>query len=118
MKINDIAKLCYEANAVYCEILRGTLPLSPFWENAPDEIKASILSGVKYCMKENVSCPEDMHNAWLVYKKNDGWKYGTEKDVDAKTHPNIVPYKQLHPEERMKDKLFLAIVKVCTEAPK
>jgi len=112
MKINSIAALCYEANKVYSETLGEE---NGQWQYASEHVRASIISAINYFVAERVSIPEDIHNFWLVHKKTDGWKYGKEKDMCDKTHPNILPYKELPPEQQFKDKLFLAIVKVCAE---
>jgi hypothetical protein len=36
--------------------------------------------------------------------------YGEVKDAEKKTHPCIVPYKDLPPEQQAKDHLFKAVV--------
>ena len=47
-------------------------------------------------------------------KQAHGWKYGPEKDPQAKTHPCIVPYDKLPDEQRDKSRLFVAIVRSMT----
>ena len=43
-------------------------------------------------------------------KLNNGWVYGDEKNADKKEHPCMVLYNDLPEEQRMKDKLFKAVV--------
>ena len=58
--------------------------------------------------------PEESHNGWLAHKEKEGWVYGTIKDAVAKTHPCMVPYSQLPPEQRIKDHLFSTVVREMT----
>jgi len=48
---------------------------------------------------------------WLKERVNDGWVYGDIKNPIAKTHPCIVNYEDLPEEQKVKDKLFISIVK-------
>lgn len=97
----DIATVCYAANKAWND-LRGedTLPF--------DEVRDSIIDGVRGAREGNT--PEQSHENWLAFKVEHGWVYGERKDPVAKTHPLMVPYGDLPPEQRVKDDLFLAIV--------
>jgi hypothetical protein len=44
-------------------------------------------------------------------KIGDGWSYGKFKDPVARKHPCLVSYDLLPQEQKMKDHLFLAVVK-------
>lgn len=39
-----------------------------------------------------------------IAQRQAGWRYGPRKDNDAKTHPCLVPYAQLPPDEQDKDR--------------
>jgi hypothetical protein len=39
-------------------------------------------------------------------KRSEGWEHGETKDVERKTHPCLVPYDELPPEQKRKDELF------------
>ena len=45
----------------------------------------------------------------MAFKRADGWKYGTVKDVKNKKHPCFVSYEYLPVEQRAKDYIFRAI---------
>ena len=40
-----------------------------------------------------------------------GWRYGASKDAEAKTHPCLVPFDRLPRDQRVKNVLFIAIVR-------
>lgn len=106
--IEQIAKVCHEANKAYCETLGDNSQTN--WEDAPDWQKKSAIDGVKNIIDGVVKAPEDSHKSWLAEKERDGWKYGEVKDVEKKTHPCIVPYDELPKDQQKKDALFFAIV--------
>ena len=90
-----IAEICHIVNKAYCD--------------APDWQKESAINGVKFHMENDVT-PEQSHESWMREKLDNGWVYGYEKNADKKEHPCMVLYNDLPEEQRMKDKLFKAVV--------
>lgn len=112
MTITDIAKLAHEANRVYCQIIGDDSQVP--WDEAPEWQKESALDGVRRVIENANYRPQESHENWCQHKYNDGWKYGPVKDPEAKTHPCLVPYRDLPAEQQKKDALFLSIVRaVC-----
>jgi hypothetical protein len=109
IKIEEIAKVCHEANRAYCEALGDKTQLP--WDQAPKWQKNSAITGVNYHLCNKQSKPCDSHNSWLEEKKRTGWKFGPIKDAEKKEHPCFVPYDQLPEEQKAKDALFLGIVR-------
>lgn len=109
MKFEDIAKICHEANRALCAS-HGDLS-QPAWEDAPDWQRDSAIEGVRFHLEAPSTgrSPSASHENWCKQKLEEGWKYGEVKDAEAKTHPCLVPYDQLPPEQRAKDHLFTAI---------
>ena len=107
--INEIAKICHQANKAYCEGIGDNSQLD--WDTAPDWQKDSAVNGVKYHMDNPDSTPADSHVSWMKEKVEAGWVFGEVKDPDKKSHPCIVSYEELPIEQRRKDYLFLAIVR-------
>lgn len=115
MKTEDIARVCHEANRGYCETL-GDNSMA-VWSETPDWQRKGMINGVEFFLTYPGSSPEDMHKNWLVRKTEAGWVYGEVKDVGKKTHPCILPYDKLPFEQRLKDEIFLAIIKVLDPEP-
>ena len=62
-----------------------------------------------------MTTPEESHENWRKVKDAEGWVYGPVKDAEAKTHPCMVPYEELPSAQIIKDHLFQAVVRVCSE---
>jgi hypothetical protein len=108
-RIEQIAKVCHEANKAYCEAIGDKSQVS--WHAAPDWQKESVINGVEFHMNNPKSTPEDSHNNWLEKKKAEGWKKGKKKDPVKRTHPLMVPFQMLPKEQKAKDYIFLGIVR-------
>jgi hypothetical protein len=113
MTLEDIARICHEANRAYCETL-GDMSQPP-WSSAPDWQKNSAIAGVAAIYYGDVKTPEESHLSWWRQKQDDGWRFGPVKDEGNKTHPCMVPYNQLPEEQCRKDSIFFAIVRACLE---
>lgn len=110
----QIARVCHDANRAYC-ITQGDESQLP-WPDAPDWQRESAINGVRFHRSNPSSTPADSHNNWLKEKIADGWVYGEVKDPNAKTHPCVVQYDQLPAFQRVKDHIFVAIVRTLDGA--
>lgn len=110
--IETIARTTHEANRIIQIITSDPAP-SPPWDEAPDWQRDSAIEGVQKAI--DGATPEQLHESWVEFKESDGWVYGPVKDADAKTHPCLVAYEDLPPEQRAKDDLFSVIVRALTE---
>lgn len=110
-EIEGIARVCHDANRAW-QIASDDPVVSPAWDEAPDWQRASALEGVSKAL--DGASGEQLHQDWCDFKSGDGWVYGPVKDEAAKTHPCLVPYSELPPEQRRKDDLFAAIVAALT----
>lgn len=109
MNIEKIAKVAHEANRAYCESIGDNSQIP--WGRAPDWQRESAIDGVKFHLNNPDSQPQDSHENWLKLKFAEGWKYGEVKAVGKKEHPCCVPYDELPIEQRVKDSIFLGIVR-------
>jgi len=108
-----IAAACHDANRAYCESI-GDLSQKP-WDDAPDWQKDSAAKGVVGVLFYG-NTPEQSHESWMSQKRAEGWVYGTVKDPEAKTHPCMVPYSELPPEQQRKDHLFGDVCRAMAKA--
>lgn len=108
-KIEQIAKVCHEVNRAYCQSIGDNSQTT--WEKAPKWQKESAKNGVLFHITNPRSKPCDSHNNWLKEKKTAGWVYGKIKDAEKKTHPCMVTYSKLPKNQRVKDSLFIAVVR-------
>ena len=108
MEIEQVARVCHEANRAYCQTL-GDLS-QQVWHTAPDWQRTSAINGVRFHLANPNALPSHSHDNWLAEKKAAGWKYGHVKDAVKKEHPCFVPYEQLPADQKAKDSLFKAVV--------
>lgn len=108
VSVTDMAKVAHEVNRAYCKAI-GDDSQVPF-EEAPQWQKDSVVAGVQAVLQGGVCSPGESHANWLAVKRADGWTYGKVKDAEKKTHPCLVEYDELPPEQQVRDQLFLAVV--------
>lgn len=108
MKIELVARVCHEANRSYCESIGDMSHVA--WEQAPQWQKDSAILGVKGVLGGN--SPSKSHESWMLEKVRTGWVYGPVKDAELKTHPCMLPYDELPPAQRVKDEIFVGVVRL------
>jgi hypothetical protein len=109
-----VAKAVHAVNVVIQEALDDTAPSSYRLENEPPGKQASVVNGVR---RLRMGMPLDVdHSAWCDDMAAMGWVLGDKKDpeADPPTHPCIKPWAELTPEEQLKSRLRLAIVREMT----
>ncbi|MEE8206867.1 MAG: hypothetical protein V3T82_07950 [Nitrospinaceae bacterium] len=99
-----IAVAAHEANKRYCESLKDTSQLP--WNEAPDWQKESAIAGVNFHIENPDADDAASHESRLAQKEADGWVFGEIKDEEAKTHPCMVAFDKLPPEQQKKDGIF------------
>jgi hypothetical protein len=118
MTIAEIAEFCHEANRMLC-LAQGDTS-QKFWSMAPEWQKESAINGVRFHLEAlehgEKPSPSASHDNWLKEKIDAGWVYGEIKDPEKKTHPCIVRYDMLPPEQRLKDYMFGHIVAAFYES--
>lgn len=107
----DVAQVIHAANTVV-QTLAGDIQPSMPWHSETDELRESVIEGVRRA--RNGETPEQLHQSWVTFKAAHGWVYGPVKDAGARTHPCMRPYWDLPAEQRVKDRVFHAIVAALT----
>lgn len=103
-----IARVCHEVNRVYCRTMADNSQVE--WSEAPDWQKQSAINGVAAHRMSNCTItPRGLHSQWLGEKREQGWSYGSIKDVAMKQHPCFLPYDDLPFHQKMKDEFFGAV---------
>jgi hypothetical protein len=113
LPVEKIAEICHEANRVYCKAIGDNTQV--MWDTAPGWQQSSAINGVKYHLSGDHH-PADQHQNWMEEKTLGGWKYGPVKDVNKKEHPCYLPYEDLPEEQKVKDFIFMNIVKAFKDA--
>ena len=103
----QIARICHEAVRTYNEIIGD--PVQPHWADAPGWMRESAVNSVNFHLALEASA-RDSHDSWMREKLLAGWRYGKTKDDVALTHPCLLPYSSLPPEQKRKDFIFSAVV--------
>lgn len=111
--VERIARVCHEANRA-TQIISGDEVVSAGWTETTDDQRESAMEGVRVYLDEKLT-PEQMHAAWSQRKLLGGWVYGQHKDEVEKTHPCLVAYADLDEAQRLKDRLFINIIKAFQE---
>jgi hypothetical protein len=108
VKTVQAACIAHEANRAVQILFADPAP-SPAWDDAPSWQRESAIEGV-YGARRGLT-PAQQHDAWCEHKRNDGWTWGPTKDAELKTHPCLVSYTALPNDQKLKDKIFVAIVR-------
>ncbi len=45
-----------------------------------------------------------VHESWVILKTSEGWRFGSNLDMDKKEHPNIVPFDALPESDKEVDR--------------
>jgi len=109
LTIEQIARVCHEANRAYCMAIGDHSQAS--WDRATAWQKDSAITGVTASLAAPDKTPEQSHQGWLEKKAAEGWTYGAVKKPELRQHPCMVPYDQLPIEQRLKDELFIGVVR-------
>jgi hypothetical protein len=112
MDIEKIARVCHEANRAWCEANGDTSQVA--WDKAQAWQREAAVDAVKFALANPNAPASAQHDSWMQFKLSDGWRYGPAKDAAAKTHPWLVPFDELPPEQQAKDRLMMAIVKALS----
>lgn len=111
----DLAAVCaraaHEVNSVYSAAIGDKVFA---WDEMTDAMRAGVINGAHMALDGKT--PAELHDAWSASRVAEGWTYGAVKDLDAKTHPCLVPYDELPEAQRRKDALFQSVVRAVAEA--
>lgn len=103
----------YEAARI--ENKAANRPINPEpWENRDEKFRKNMIKAVaRQCGNGRLTSPKLLHDAWVVAYEKMGWKYGKERNVELKTHPDMVPFSKLGRLEQEKDWVFFMLCEIA-----
>lgn len=110
-KVEACASAAHEANRVYCSVIGDDV--QPAWCDAEEWQRESSRDGVRVALAG--STPSEQHSAWMDARTADGWTHGPIKDVLKKEHPCLVPYDELPERQRVKDAIYISVVRSVSD---
>ena len=103
------AKVNHEVNVALANFY-GDDPKTP-WDKLTEDEKHHCFVSVKAISDNPKITPSEIHEIWMKDRLEDGRRYGPVLDHVKKTSPCITNYIELSDKDKMKDHLFIAIVK-------
>jgi len=89
--------------------------IPPVWDEREQPFKDQFLKVIeRQCSDQRSRSPEELHGSWMQAYFSMGWTYGPY-DREKKTHPDLVPYADLHDLERDKDAVFVALCEIARQ---
>lgn len=86
------------------------------WANREEAFKTQFLDVIEMmCGPKRKADPEELHDDWVKAYEEMGWRYGPERDTEAKTHPDMVPFAELGFREQIKDAVFVALCEIARQ---
>ncbi len=109
------AEFVYEGARIAAIAARA--PIIPeAWHKREDAFREQFLEVIeRQCGETRSASPEELHGSWMQAYIDMGWKYGPHRNVDKKTHPDMVPYAQLGQLEEDKDAVFVALCEIARQ---
>ena len=115
MLLTRRAMFVYEA-ARLAGIAAGAPIVPAPWYEREAEFRQQFLELIdRQCGPQRSASPEELHGSWTQAYFSMGWQYGEVYDLEAKTHPDLVPYEQLDSLERDKDAVFVALCEIARQ---
>jgi hypothetical protein len=107
----EIARVAWAANAELQALHGDPAPSLP-GDPGDAEAHAVTVAGIRAIL--GGATPGQVHETWMRAREAQGWTRGPRKDSRLKTHPALVPYGKLPECQRVKDRVFAAIVLAMT----
>lgn len=117
--VNDLIErqACFVYNAARLAAQAANAPIVPeLWEDREELFKQQFCKCIGRQMGDQRSqSPEELHGSWMQAYFDMGWVYGPVRDIEKKTHPDLVPYAELGQLERDKDAVFISLCEIARQ---
>jgi len=107
----QIAEICHAANRIIQKHLHDECP-SLEWESEEEFIREASVGEVQMILAGR--SPEETHNEWCDRLFSQGYICGLVKSREMRTHPCLVPFRDLPVEHKRKVRMIHAIVLALT----
>lgn len=74
--------------------------------------KTLLIESAMQVVYEDISTAKECHDIWMKIKIDQGYKYGEIKCDKEKTHPCMIPFEELSFLQKLKDELFVNMVRM------
>jgi hypothetical protein len=105
----QIAKVCYAVNRTFCRASESS------WDDIDPATQSEYITAINSYLSNPNLTPETVHDTWVEFMVDSGWSPGAFIDPDDKTHPNLVSYTDLPFTERLKDEIFMTVVRTMKD---
>lgn len=107
------AKFVYEATRIAAIAAEAPIVPEPWIEREGDFVTQFLEVIERQCGRYWSDDAEQLHQDWVeAYEKN-GWHYGPVRDVEKRTHPDMVPFHELGQLEQDKDYVFVILCEIA-----
>jgi hypothetical protein len=108
------AKFVYEGARLQAIAVDAPIVPEP-WDEREKPFRDQFLDVIEMMCHptDRKTSPEELHDDWVKAYEDMGWKYGPERDPEAKTHPDMVPFDELEQREQDKDAVFIALCEIA-----
>lgn len=105
----------YEAARLQA-MARGAPVVPEIWQARDRAFRAQFLDVIAMMTgPDRKSSPEELHDDWVRAYERMGWRYGPQRDPQARTHPDMVAFGDLEPAEQDKDAVFVALCEIARQ---
>lgn len=110
------AEFVYEGARLHAVTLGCPVVPAPWSEREADfraqfiELIDDLCSG-----KREFQDFEEAHDSWMAKYFEMGWVYGPDYAPGQRIHPDLVPYAELDPKEKVKDEVFVRLVELARD---
>ena len=109
-----VAHIAWEAYRALC-VSQGDHTVDS-WYFAPDDKKQAMIASVSHIILTPGITAKMCHEHWVRWKLHEGWTSSNRKDEARKTHPMLMAWDDLTPDQQLKDRLFVSIVQALYPA--
>jgi len=103
----------YEAARIENEAAKR--PINPeAWNKRDLKFRKNMIQAVAdQCGSKRLNSPSALHHKWVLAYEKMGWKYGPSRNIELKTHPDMLPFNKLVKKEQEKDWVFFMLCEIA-----